>query len=120
MTSAPVDEYMAALPADRRAAMESIRAAIRQAAPAAIEEISYRMPAFKSHGRLLVSYDAFKGHYSIFPASGVLIKALGDDLARFVSGKATIRFPVNEPLPLDLVRRIVEIRLQELDAEARG
>ena len=67
MSSADVDDYLAALPEDRRAAMEQLRQAIKAGAPEAVEVITYKMPGFKSHGQFLVSYDAYKNHYSLFP-----------------------------------------------------
>jgi len=74
------------------------------------------MPALRLDGRFLVSYAAFKTHFSLFPASQMVIDAVGDELAGYLTGKATIRFPAAEPIPLDLVRRVVELRVQELGA----
>lgn len=113
-----VEEYMTRLPVDRRGPMETIREAIRAAAPEAVEVISYKMPAFKAHGQFLVSYDAFKRHYSLFPASGAVVEALGEELAPYLAGKGTIRFPADEPIPVDVVRRVVEVRLAENEARA--
>ena len=112
-TPASVEAYLAALPEEARSALEQIRRTIRAAAPGAIEAISYGMPAFMDRGRLLVSYGAFKGHYSLFPGSRVVREALGDDLEPYVTGKATIRFPADRPLPVELVERIVQARLAE-------
>jgi uncharacterized protein YdhG (YjbR/CyaY superfamily) len=116
---AGVEEYLAALPGERRAALEMLRATIRAAAPEAAEVISYRMPAFTVGGRLLVSYASFTTHDSLFPASGAVREALGDELAPYVSGKGTIRFPVGRPIPAALVARIVAVRLAEV-AGRRG
>jgi uncharacterized protein YdhG (YjbR/CyaY superfamily) len=113
MPAATVDEYLAGLPDDRRSAMEALRAAARAAAPDATEVISYGMPALKSHGQFLVSYDAFKRHYSLFPSTDAVVEALGDELAPYLSGKGTIRFPADAPIPTDLVARIVSIRFEE-------
>ena len=113
-----VDEYMATLPIDRRGPMETIREAVRAAAPDAVEVISYNMPAFRTHGQFLVSYDAFKRHYSLFPASGAVVDALGEALTPYLAGKGTIRFPATQPIPVELVRRIVEVRLAENEARA--
>jgi uncharacterized protein YdhG (YjbR/CyaY superfamily) len=77
------------------------------------------MPAFRSHGgQFLVSVAAFKGHYSLFPASGRVVEALGDELTPYLAGKGTIRFPANKPLPLAMVSKIVTIRLAENAAHA--
>jgi uncharacterized protein YdhG (YjbR/CyaY superfamily) len=115
---ASVDAYLASLPPDRAARMEQIRQTIRAAAPDADEVVSYNMPAFKTHGQFLVSYDAFKAHYSLFPASQGVIDGLGADIAPYLFGSGTIRFAADQPLPLDLVRRVVEIRCLENDEEA--
>ena len=115
-----VDEYLAALPEDRRAVMAWLRETIRSAAPGAVELISYKMPAFKSHGRFLVSYDAYKSHYSLFPASEAVIEACGDELAPYVTGKGTISFPAGIPVPVELVTRIVRVRVAENAARAGG
>ena len=112
-----VDEYMAGLPSDRRAVMEQLRSTIRAAAPEATEVISYNMPAFRLNGRFLVSYEAFKSHYSLFPWTDQMVAELGHALKPFAVGKGTLRFPTGEPIPLDLVTRIVEIRNREV-AEA--
>jgi uncharacterized protein YdhG (YjbR/CyaY superfamily) len=113
-----VDEYMANLPDDRRAVMEQLRRTIRSAAPDAIEAISYNMPAFRLDGRFLVSYEAFKRHYSLFPWSEGMVEALGEEMKPYAVGKGTIRFPADEPIPLELVTRIVEVRTREVAQEA--
>ncbi len=110
---------MAALPAVSRVVLSHLRETIRSAAPEATEAISYQMPAFKRDGRFLVSYAAFKDHCSLFPASGAVMDALGEELQPYVSGRGTLRFTVEDPIPDRLVRRIVEVRLAEVEAEAR-
>jgi uncharacterized protein YdhG (YjbR/CyaY superfamily) len=108
-----VEDYLAALPDGSRAALEKLRKTIRAAAPDATEAISYQMPAFKDHGRILVYYAAFKDHYSLFPASTTVIEAFGEELKPHVRGKATIRFDAEKPLPTALVKKIVKARLEE-------
>jgi uncharacterized protein YdhG (YjbR/CyaY superfamily) len=108
-----VDAYLAAVPPTQRAALEHLRATIRAAAPHVTETISYQMPAFRDGDRLLVSYAAFKTHCSLFPMSGAAIAAGGDELQPYVAGKGTLRFDPEAPIPDDLVRRIVAIRLEE-------
>ena len=110
---------MATLSEDRRRAMEELRQAIREAAPQATETIAYNMPALRLKGRFLVSYQAFKKHYSLFPWTDPMVDALGDELNRYAAGKGTIRFPADEPIPRDLVRRIVAFRLNEVAGENR-
>ncbi len=109
-----VDEHFAALAEDRRPAMDDLRRTVRAAAPEAVETIAYDMPALRTKdGRFLISYEAYKAHYSLFPASGVVLDRLGEEVRRYFSGRGTLRFPAREPLPLDLIRRIVEIRVEE-------
>jgi uncharacterized protein YdhG (YjbR/CyaY superfamily) len=116
---ASVDAYIAALSDDVRPTMEQLRATVCAAAPRAVEAIAYGMPALRGPGgRFLVSYDAYRHHYSLFPASGAVVEALGDQIKPYVAGSATIQFPKDAPIPLDLVRRVVEVRLQELEARA--
>ena len=113
-----VDEYMAQLADDRRAVMEQLRITIRSAAPDAIEAISYNMPAFRLGGRFLVSYESFKRHYSLFPWSDAMVEELGDEMKPYAVGKGTIQFPADQPMPFELVTRIVEIRSREVAQEA--
>jgi uncharacterized protein YdhG (YjbR/CyaY superfamily) len=113
-TPASVDAYLADLPPGRRTVVEAMRRTIKAAAPEATETIAYQMPAFRSHGgQFLVSYAAFKHHYSLFPASGAVIEALGDALAPYLAGKGTIRFPADTPIPTGIVKKIVKVRLRE-------
>lgn len=112
-----VDAYLAALPDDRRAALAELRQAVNAAAPEATETIAYQMPALRSHGgQFLVSYAAFKHHYSLFPASDTVVDTLGDEVAPYLAGKGTLRFPADRPLPIDTITRIVKIRLEEVAA----
>jgi uncharacterized protein YdhG (YjbR/CyaY superfamily) len=112
-----VEEYLASLPGPRRSVVEELRRTVRAAAPEASETIAYDMPALRTRdGRFLVSYAAYKKHYSLFPASGAVIEALGADLAPYLAGRGTIHFPVSEPIPMGLVTRVVEVRLTELAA----
>ncbi|HET9416268.1 MAG TPA: DUF1801 domain-containing protein [Candidatus Limnocylindria bacterium] len=110
---ATVDDYMAGLPEGRRTAMEQLRATIRAVAPDATEAISYNMPAFRLDGKFFVSYDAYRRHYSLFPWTDAMVAELGDAIRPYAVGKGTLRFPADQPIPLDLVRQIVEIRLRE-------
>ncbi len=115
---ATVDDYLAAKPEAQRAGLATMRAAIRAAAPEADEVITYKMPGFKTHGRFLVSYDAFKAHFSLFPASDAVVDELGDEIRPYLSGRGTIRFPASEPLPTELIARVIAIRLRENDVAA--
>jgi uncharacterized protein YdhG (YjbR/CyaY superfamily) len=114
-----VDDYLAALPETPRAALEKLRKTIKAAAPEATETISYQMPTFKDQGRFLVSFAAFKDHCSLFPASTAVMDALGEDLKPYFSGKGTIRFRADKPLPAALVKKIVRVRIEENRASRR-
>ena len=118
-TPTTVDEYLSALPEDQRVALQKLRETIGAAAPGAVETISYQMPAFKLDGRFLVSYAAFKDHCSFFPASTKVIRALGEQLKPYLSGKGTMRFTVDDPLPSALVRKVVKARIEENAVNAR-
>ena len=117
---ASVDDYLAALPDDRRAGVEELRRTINAAAPDATETIAYGMPALRSHGgQFLVSYAAYKKHYSLFPASGAVVEALGAKLTPYLAGKGTIHFPADRPIPTAVVTKIVKVRFTENAAHAR-
>ena len=115
-----VEEYMASLPDDRRIALDELRRTISAAAPEATETIAYGMPAYRSHGgQFLVSFAAYKHHYSLFPASEPVVKALGDRLTPYLAGRGTIRFPADRPIPTEIVSEMVKIRVAENEARAR-
>lgn len=111
--STAVEEYLAALPEEVRAALEKLRRTIRRAAPGATEVISYRMPAFKAHGRPLVAYGGFQNHCSFFPMSTRVIEDHLDELRPFYAGKGTLHFTPDQPLPAALVGKLVKERLAE-------
>jgi uncharacterized protein YdhG (YjbR/CyaY superfamily) len=112
-----VEDYLAAVPEESRAALEKLRKTIKAAAPEATETIAYQMPAFKDHGRFLVSYAAFKDHCSLFPASKAVMEAHGEALKPYFTGKGTIRFTADKPLPVALVKKIVKTRIEENAAD---
>lgn len=115
-TPKDIDEYIAMFPADIQLQLQSLRHAIREAAPDALEVISYQMPAFKQK-RVLVYFAAHKKHIGFYPTSSG-IEAFRDQLARYETSKGAVRFPLDEPLPLELVREIVRFRVRE-DGEKR-
>lgn len=109
---ASIDEYLAGVPEDQRAALEKLRANIKAAAPRATETISYGMPAFKDHGTL-VGFAAFKDHISFFPMSVTVIEAHREELEPYRTSKGTIQFKADKPLPAALVKKLVRERLEE-------
>ena len=114
-----VDDYLAALPKAQRVALENLRKTIKAVAPDATETLSYHMPAFKLRGRILVYYAAFKDHFSLFPASGKVLEAHGEELKPYLSGKGTIRFTAERPLPSALLKRILKTRIEEIGERKR-
>lgn len=109
--SLAVDAYIASFPAETQAALESLRAAIRAAAPDAVETISYQMPAFAQHGPL-VYYAAWKGHIGFY-RTGSGMAAFKDALSAYECTKGAVKFPLGQPLPLDLIDRIVRQRVAD-------
>ncbi len=110
-----VDEYMASVPEPGRTTLQTIRAAIRSAAPEATEVITYGIPTFKDD-RALVAFGAFATHCSLFPMSYAVIDSVKSKLKAAQVSKGTIRFPLDKPLPATLVRTIVKARIAENNA----
>ncbi len=113
-----IDEYIAGFPPDVQEVLEHVRATIRDAAPGAEETISYQMPTFRLEGNL-VHFAAFKKHIGFYPApTGV--DEFKDELSRYKGGKGSVQFPLDKPMPLELIRRIVEFRVEENLARAEA
>ncbi|HEY2170634.1 MAG TPA: DUF1801 domain-containing protein [Candidatus Angelobacter sp.] len=111
-TTAPltVAAYLAAVPGPARSVLNQIREAIRSVVPPeATEIISYKIPAFK-HKKVLVWYAAFSGHCSLFPTAAV-IEEFKDELKGFSTSKGTVHFPLDKPMPVDLIQKMVKERL---------
>jgi uncharacterized protein YdhG (YjbR/CyaY superfamily) len=106
-----IDEYIAAFPENVQSILEELRQAIRESAPEAEEAISYQMPSFKLNG-ILVWFAAFKNHIGFYPKTSV-IEAFKEELSDYEVTKGTIRFPMNKPIPLDLIKKIVKYRIKE-------
>ena len=104
-----IDEYLARLPPDKRAALQWLRRHIRAAAPAAEECISYGIPAFRLDGKLLVHFGAAARHCAFYP--GAVIESFRDELRGYDTSKGTIRFQPGDPLPAGLVTRIVQAQI---------
>jgi uncharacterized protein YdhG (YjbR/CyaY superfamily) len=107
---ATIDEYIAGFPHDVQQLMERVRTTIRQSAPDAEERISYQIPTFDLHGKHLVYFAAYKKHIGMYP---VPMGSEIEGLAAYEAGKGTARFPLDQPIPFDLITRIVEFRIRE-------
>jgi uncharacterized protein YdhG (YjbR/CyaY superfamily) len=111
-----IDEYLATCPEEVRPVLQDVRRTIQDTVPDATETISYRMPAFRLDGKVLVYFAAFKHHVGVYPPVPEGDKALDDALAPFKNEKGNVRFPLSDPIPLDLIRRLVT-RLVEARTE---
>jgi uncharacterized protein YdhG (YjbR/CyaY superfamily) len=110
--SKAIDDYLAKLSDDKRAALERLRKTIRAAAPKAEECISYRLPSFRLNG-MLVAFGATSKHCAFYLMSGSTVAAYKQELADYDTSKGTIRFQPSEPLPAALVRKLVKARITE-------
>jgi len=107
-----IDEYIATFPKDVQKILEELRGTIKAAAPDVEEKISYQMPTFNLNGRYLVYFAAWKNHISMYPIpSGS--EAFDKEVSQYAEGKGTLKFPINKPLPLKLITKIVKFRVAE-------
>jgi len=116
---ATMDAYIASFPKEVQGILEQIRSAIRKAAPGATETISYQIPTFKLNGSNLVHFAAWKDHIGFYatPSGNVAFKK---ELARYKVAKGSIQFPLDEPIPYDLVTKIVLFRVKETQAKKKA
>lgn len=111
--SGGIDEYLAALSDDKRTALEKLRKTIRTIVPTAEECISYKIPAYRLNGKLLVGFGATANHCSLYLMSSSTVEAHKDELKDYDTSKSTIRFQVYNPLPDNLLRKLVKARMAE-------
>ena len=111
-TAGTIDEYIARFPAETQKVLAELRALIKATAPDATETISYAIPTFDLNGRHLVHFAGYARHIGFYPIpSG--IEAFKEELKPYKQGKGSAQFPLDQPLPTDLIRRIVEFRVRE-------
>lgn len=108
-----IDEYLAAVSDEQRAALQKLRKIIRAAAPQAEECINYGVAAFRLNGKCLVGFGASKKHCSFYPMNGSTVAAFHDELKNYETSKGCIRFSAAKPLPAALVRKLVKARIAE-------
>lgn len=106
-----IDEYIAQFPVEVQKKLQELRAAIKASASEAVERISYQMPAFALKGNL-VYFAAYKNHIGFYPTSSG-IRVFKNELSKYEISKGTVRFPIDEPLPLELIGKIVQFRVAE-------
>jgi uncharacterized protein YdhG (YjbR/CyaY superfamily) len=111
-----IDAYLAALPADQRNALQTLRETVAATAPQAVETISYGIPAFRYRGHAMVWYHAARAHCSFFPTAEP-IEALAADLTGFEHSKGTLKFKPSSPPSKELIEKLVRYRLAQIDAE---
>lgn len=109
---ATIDEYIATYPDEIQIILQELRATINAAAPDAIEKISYQMPTFAQNGNL-VYFGAWKKHIGLYPVTSTVRKAFETELSHYENTKGTVKFPLDQPLPLDLISKMVKFRVAE-------
>ena len=114
MSAEEVDEYLGRLEQPKRSTLEALRRTILELVPDAQEVISYRVPAFRAGGKVVAGFAAFKDHLSYLPFSGSVLSQLSDELRDYTMTKSALHFPVDSPLPRELVQKLIEARTQEI------
>ena len=113
MSAAEIDDYIDAVEEPKRATLAQLRDTIMAVIPEAEQCISYGMPAFKVRGKTIAGFAAFKNHLSYLPHSGSVIAKLAKETGRYSSTKGSLHFPIDEPLPEPLVRKLLSVRMDE-------
>jgi uncharacterized protein YdhG (YjbR/CyaY superfamily) len=119
MSAKAVDDYLRALEEPKRSTLQTLRRTILEIVPDAEQVISYRVPAFRVHGKTIAGFAAFKGHVSYLPFSGTVLSQLGDDLGGYAMTKSSLHFAVDRPLPKALVKKLIAARLAEVERRGR-
>jgi uncharacterized protein YdhG (YjbR/CyaY superfamily) len=113
-----VDEYIQAFPEDVQKLLKQVRRVIKETAPEAEESISYGMPAFKTQGKPLVYFAGYKNHIGFY-ATPTGHAEFADELSKYKQGKGSVQFPIDKPIPFDLIARIVAFRVKENAAKSK-
>lgn len=119
MSKGEIDEYLRGLDEPKRGTLQALRGTILEVVPDAEEGISYRVPAFRVHGKVVAGFAAFKDHLSYLPFSGSVLGQLGDELRGYTLTKSSLHFPIDRPLPEALVKKLIAVRLDEIRYRSR-
>ncbi len=114
MSKQEIDDYLAKVPQPKRATLQKLRQTIRDIVPDAEEVISYGMPAFRLNGKVIAGFAAFKNHLAYLPHSGSVLAELRDDLSGYASTEGSLHFPISEPLPKALVKKLIAARIRQV------
>jgi uncharacterized protein YdhG (YjbR/CyaY superfamily) len=114
MSRKEIDDYLANLDEPKRTTLQKLRQTIEDVIPGAEQGISYGMPAFRLHGKVIAGFAAFKNHLSYLPHSGSVLAELGGDVARYVTSKGALQFSIDKSLPRALVKKLIAVRLREV------
>ncbi len=115
MAQKEIDDYLANLDMPKRATLQQLRQTIESIIPNAEQCISYGMPAFRLHGKVIAGFAAFKNHLSYLPHSGSVLAELAEDVAGYVTSKGALQFSIDKSLPKTLVKKLIAVRLSEID-----
>ena len=118
-TVASIDEYIAGFPPETQKVLKELRALIKSTAPRVTEKISYAMPTFDLNGHYLVYFAAWKKHVGFYPVNAAIQKKFKEELKAYKSGKGSLQFPLGQPLPKDLIRKIVKLRIAEVTGKGK-
>ena len=113
-----VDKYISSFPADIQQILNKIRKIIREEAPDAIESVTYKMPAYKTNGRPLIYFAGFSKHIGLY-ATPSAHTSFSDELSEYKHGKGSVQFPIDQPIPYDLIRSIVKFKVIENESSRK-
>ncbi|MGC1420273.1 MAG: DUF1801 domain-containing protein [Acidimicrobiales bacterium] len=113
MSSDEVTAYLNTLDETKRATLQKLREAIVEVVPEAQQGLSYHMPAFRLQGKVIAGFAAFKNHLSYFPHSGAVFPELEEELNQYPKSKGALRFPIDEPLPKEIVEKLIRVRISQ-------
>ena|ERR1700722_8684367 len=114
-----IDDYLRGVEEPKRSTLEALRATILEVLPDAEQGISYGLPAFRLRGKTIAGFAAFKHHLSYLPHSGRVLGQLAGDLSGYTMTKGSLHFPVDQPLPKAVVKRLIAVRLDDADQRSR-